>query len=187
MFLLRDDIFPMRVSSNGTVKWIPRVSPTTTCDIDISVFPVDIQHCFINITSWVHSTAELQLVERTTVHYQESVNLDLYTADKSWELVKTSAQIVNQTGGYGIDYHKMVYSFQFRRHERFFWVLLVIPGACLAMLQPLVFLIPPSDQGTKLSYTTTILLAFLFYTSLLSTILPPVFSLDKNHVLGKFL
>ena len=49
------------VTSDGEVTWLTPVFLTGTCEVDVTYFPFDTQHCHLNFTSWSYPMDQLDL------------------------------------------------------------------------------------------------------------------------------
>ena len=67
--------FHLRIYHNGTIRWSFGGIITTSCDIDLTYYPFDQQHCAIELESWQYNKELLTL----ELYPGKSVNLD--TAD----------------------------------------------------------------------------------------------------------
>ncbi|XP_071096264.1 neuronal acetylcholine receptor subunit alpha-9-like [Haliotis cracherodii] len=184
--ILKKEIVPMRVSNRGHVLWIPRLSPTTTCSVDISYFPYDIQHCHINITSWTHANFEVELNPVETAYYTNKVNLDFYPDDKEWFLQHYGVSKQDIIGGHGFDYTNLQYSFVFKRHHPFYKVMLIVPFAVLSLCLCFTYVIP-LKSGEKISFAITTMVAFQLYQVMLSELLPPIAEFTETYTFGEYL
>jgi len=63
------------VQSDGTVLWIPPALFRSSCSIDITQFPFDIQTCQLKFGSWTYDAAS---------RYQYCNNLCLSLVDLRW-------------------------------------------------------------------------------------------------------
>ena len=72
------------VSSNGTVLWIPASIFRSTCSIDITNFPFDVQTCHMKFGSWTYDGYKLDLQ-----FYEDRSEVDItdYMKSNEWYLV----------------------------------------------------------------------------------------------------
>ena len=49
----------VRVSERGEVSYSQRLTVSAPCDLTVSLYPLDLQTCHLNITSFAHLTDQL--------------------------------------------------------------------------------------------------------------------------------
>jgi hypothetical protein len=59
------------VYSNGTVLWVPVVFIKQQCQLDVHNFPMDEQHCKVQIGSWTYDTTEVDVKLWEPVEYNK--------------------------------------------------------------------------------------------------------------------
>jgi hypothetical protein len=65
------------VYNNGTVLWVPSVPLATTCSLELSNFPKDVQKCTMMFGSWVYDKTEIDLHLYREVIYGTPLDLDI--------------------------------------------------------------------------------------------------------------
>ncbi|XP_046582662.1 neuronal acetylcholine receptor subunit alpha-3-like [Haliotis rubra] len=160
---------PLRVFSEGTMLWIPPTRLETSCTIDVSNYPFDVQSCIINITGWTYATDELDL----QIDPDKPITLDLYSHHGEWELTDTSASLNDFDGGFDKQYRDIQYSLTFRRRWQYYGLTLMLPLILSSFLMAGVFAVPV-ESGEKIGYSLTVLLSFTVLLTLISDSLPAI-------------
>ncbi|XP_067660183.1 neuronal acetylcholine receptor subunit alpha-6-like [Haliotis asinina] len=160
---------PLRVFSDGKMLWVPPTRLATSCTIDISNYPFDIQACIINITGWTYATDELDL----QTDPDRPIALDLYSPHGEWELTDTSASLNDFDGGFNKQYRDIQYSLTFRRRWQYYGLTLMLPLILSSFLMTGVFAVPV-ESGEKIGYSLTVLLSFTVLLTLISDSLPAI-------------
>ena len=76
------------VSNSGLVLWIPMSIFKSTCTIDITNFPFDIQTCTMKFGSWTYDGFKLNL---EFYGDQEEVDVTDYIKSNEWDLLDHGA------------------------------------------------------------------------------------------------
>ena len=76
-----DWTIPAQVHFSGQVKWFRPVNFETTCSLDVTNFPFDVQTCVIEIGSWQYSLSELNVSCRN-----HQSDLSSFVSDSLWEI-----------------------------------------------------------------------------------------------------
>lgn len=159
----------LKVGKNGDVTWTHFLWFETQCAIDVKYYPFDSQSCdiefiFLNGDGiWIDSAV---------------VDTDVTEVKDDWIIEKTKSRIINRN-------NKQRAQFKLYIKRKPYRVLLefVLPVVMMAVLDLFTFCIP-CDSGEKISYTTTMYLAFSVYTFILSSYLPES---SDNSVIAIFL
>ncbi|XP_048247128.1 neuronal acetylcholine receptor subunit beta-4-like [Haliotis rufescens] len=170
--IYEDGPIPLRVCNNGTVEWIFRVTPITTCQADITHYPYDTQVCPLEVGEWNHPLDEVDLVPLEFV-------TDSFTTDEEWDLippVSLSRKTIHGIGG--LTFRRIEYYLEFKRNPNWYIPLLIIPVGVLFILLPCVFCLPSLEK--QLNYLLTILLSFTVYFTFVSSRVPSVSSSTCN-------
>ncbi|XP_071096922.1 acetylcholine receptor subunit beta-like 1 [Haliotis cracherodii] len=160
---------PLRVFNDGKMLWIPPTRLETSCTIDISNYPFDVQACIINITGWTYATDELDI----QTDPDKPITLELYSAHGEWELTHTSASLSDFNGGFNKQYRDIQYSLTFRRRWQYYGLTLLLPLILSSFLMTGVFAVPV-ESGEKIGYSLTVLLSFTVLLTLISDSLPAI-------------
>ena len=114
--------------------------------------------------SWTYNSHQVRLKRD-----KKMVNLEDYNPSGIWDIIEAPG-----TYYYFSNENKMelVYTFKIRRKTLFYTVNLIIPTVFLCFLSIFVFYLP-ADEGEKMTFCISILLALIVFLLLVSKILPP--------------
>ncbi len=110
--------------ANGIKWWVPGVKFATTCPVDLTYFPFDLQTCRIKVTNWSFrdSMVNFTLTENT-------IMMDLFQPNGEWDIVSTHAQrevLIYQSNE--TDAPPVVcFSITMRRKPQFYVLNIIIP------------------------------------------------------------
>ncbi|XP_038660160.1 neuronal acetylcholine receptor subunit beta-3-like isoform X2 [Scyliorhinus canicula] len=153
------------VKHNGTVRWTPPASYKSSCTIDVTFFPFDKQNCSMKFGSWTYdgNLVDLILVD-------EDVDRKDFFDNGEWEILNATGMKGRRRDGY-YSYPFITYSFVLRRLPLFYTLFLIVPCLGLSLLTVLVFY-SPSDEGEKLSLSTSVLVSLTVFLLLIEEIIP---------------
>ncbi|XP_029860404.1 neuronal acetylcholine receptor subunit beta-3 isoform X3 [Aquila chrysaetos chrysaetos] len=153
------------VKYNGVVTWTPPASYKSSCTMDVTFFPFDRQNCSMKFGSWTYdgSMVDLILVD-------ENVDRKDFFDNGEWEILNAKGMKGNRKDGL-YSYPFVTYSFVLRRLPLFYTLFLIIPCLGLSFLTVLVFYLP-SDEGEKLSLSTSVLVSLTVFLLVIEEIIP---------------
>ncbi|XP_069633534.1 neuronal acetylcholine receptor subunit beta-3 isoform X3 [Haliaeetus albicilla] len=153
------------VKYNGAVTWTPPASYKSSCTMDVTFFPFDRQNCSMKFGSWTYdgSMVDLILVD-------ENVDRKDFFDNGEWEILNAKGMKGNRKDGL-YSYPFVTYSFVLRRLPLFYTLFLIIPCLGLSFLTVLVFYLP-SDEGEKLSLSTSVLVSLTVFLLVIEEIIP---------------
>ncbi|NXC40494.1 ACHA5 protein, partial [Penelope pileata] len=153
------------VKYDGTIAWTPPANYKSSCTIDVTFFPFDLQNCSMKFGSWTYDGSQVDLI------------LEDYDVDKrdffdngEWEIVTATGSKGNRTDGC-CWYPFVTYSFIIRRLPLFYTLFLIIPCIGLSFLTVLVFYLP-SNEGEKISLCTSVLVSLTVFLLVIEEIIP---------------
>uniref|UniRef100_A0A3B3SPY0 Cholinergic receptor nicotinic beta 3 subunit a n=1 Tax=Paramormyrops kingsleyae TaxID=1676925 RepID=A0A3B3SPY0_9TELE len=153
------------VKFNGTVTWTPPASYKSSCTMDVTFFPFDQQNCSMKFGSWTYDGHMVDLVL-----VDDHVDRKDFFDNGEWEILNaTGARGSRQDGVYSYPY--VTYSFILKRLPLFYTLFLIIPCLGLSFLTVLVFYLP-SDEGEKLSLSTSVLVSLTVFLLVIEDIIP---------------
>ena len=165
------EIFPETnaiVANNGYVLWVIPAMIKSSCKIDITYFPFDLQKCPLKFGSWTYDGFQLDLINLSS-----SGDLSKYIDSGEWDLVGMPAERnVEYYTCCEEPYVDVSYKIIIRRKPMFFTYNLVFPCVLLMGIGILVFCLPP-ESGEKVSLGVTVLLAMTVYQLLIADAIPP--------------
>uniref|UniRef100_A0A8C1F1F6 Cholinergic receptor nicotinic beta 3 subunit a n=1 Tax=Cyprinus carpio carpio TaxID=630221 RepID=A0A8C1F1F6_CYPCA len=153
------------VRFNGTIMWTPPASYKSSCTMDVTFFPFDRQNCSMKFGSWTYDGTMVDLTL-----------LDAYVDRKDffdngeWEILNATGQRGSRRDGI-YSYPYVTYSFILKRLPLFYTLFLIIPCLGLSFLTVLVFYLP-SDEGEKLSLSTSVLVSLTVFLLVIEEIIP---------------
>ncbi|XP_061873817.1 neuronal acetylcholine receptor subunit beta-3 isoform X2 [Colius striatus] len=153
------------VRYNGLVTWTPPASYKSSCTMDVTFFPFDRQNCSMKFGSWTYdgNMVDLVLVD-------ENVDRKDFFDNGEWEILNARGMKGNRKNGLYF-YPFVTYSFVLRRLPLFYTLFLIIPCLGLSFLTVLVFYLP-SDEGEKLSLSTSVLVSLTVFLLVIEEIIP---------------
>lgn len=133
--------------------------------MDVTFFPFDRQNCSMKFGSWTYdgSMVDLILVD-------ENVDRKDFFDNGEWEILNAKGMKGNRKDGL-YSYPFITYSFVLRRLPLFYTLFLIIPCLGLSFLTVLVFYLP-SDEGEKLSLSTSVLVSLTVFLLVIEEIIP---------------
>ncbi|XP_052528162.1 neuronal acetylcholine receptor subunit alpha-5 isoform X1 [Tympanuchus pallidicinctus] len=153
------------VKYDGTIAWTPPANYKSSCTIDVTFFPFDLQNCSMKFGSWTYDGSQVDII------------LEDYDVDKrdffdngEWEIVTATGSKGNRTDGC-CWYPFVTYSFIIRRLPLFYTLFLIIPCIGLSFLTVLVFYLP-SNEGEKISLCTSVLVSLTVFLLVIEEIIP---------------
>nr|KAF6367928.1 cholinergic receptor nicotinic beta 3 subunit [Myotis myotis] len=153
------------VKSNGTVTWTPPASYKSSCTMDVTFFPFDRQNCSMKFGSWTYDGTMVDLVLMN-----ENVDRKDFFDNGEWEILNAKGMKGHRRDGL-YSYPFITYSFVLRRLPLFYTLFLIIPCLGLSFLTVLVFYLP-SDEGEKLSLSTSVLVSLTVFLLVIEEIIP---------------
>ena len=131
----------------------------TTCDVDVTYFPFDTQHCVIELMPFGYTNDQVDLIANP-------LDLSIYSENNVW-IVKST---VAETAYFSVQpYIKITLALE--RRYAFFTLNLFTPVLILAFLNAMVFVLP-ADSGERVGYAITCLLSLSVYMTFASENLP---------------
>ncbi|XP_069429051.1 neuronal acetylcholine receptor subunit beta-3 [Ovis canadensis] len=153
------------VRSDGTVVWTPPASYKSSCTMDVTFFPFDRQNCSMKFGSWTYDGTMVDLVLT-----DENVDRKDFFDNGEWEILNAKGTAGGRRHG-AYWYPFISYSFVLRRLPLFYTLFLIVPCLGLSFLTVLVFYLP-SDEGEKLSLSTSVLVSLTVFLLVIEEIIP---------------
>jgi len=132
------------VSYDGSVLWLPPAIYKSTCSIDITYFPFDIQRCYMKFGSWTYDGFQLDIGFTNNA----SIDTDSYIQSNEWNLVGYPARrnlIYYQ--GLVAPYPDLTFWIYLQRVPMFHKYILVLPCVLLSFLTLVIFWLPPESPA----------------------------------------
>lgn len=155
------DTMNVRVFSNGVANWSPGDVLSSSCSIDVTYYPFDVQTCEMIMMIWGVPKYEVTLLSSAP-----EADYTFFSPHGLWDLKSTSTVAVND--GYFSSYKV---SIKMKRRPTFFLVNVVLPILFMGVLNMFVFILPV-ESGERVSYAITCLLAIAVFLTLVGDNLP---------------
>ncbi|XP_076845588.1 neuronal acetylcholine receptor subunit alpha-5 isoform X1 [Brachyhypopomus gauderio] len=153
------------VKYDGTISWTPPANYKSTCTIDVTFFPFDLQNCSMKFGSWTYDGTQVDIL-------LEDIHVDKrdYFDNGVWEIVTATGSRGLRSDG-TCSYPFITYSFIIRRLPLFYTLFLIVPCIGLSFLTVLVFYLP-SNCGEKISLCTSVLVSLTVFLLVIEEIIP---------------
>ena len=141
---------------------------TTSCQLDISLYPFDRQACGLDFVDWTYDGRFVNLVNSSA-----EIGLDVYKTHGEWDITATESLRFDQFFGSdpGIPFPTVRFVLHLQRKPRYYLINVVAPCVLMSLLAMLVFYLPP-DSGEKVSLGITVLLSFSVFLLLVADNVP---------------
>jgi len=175
-----DGTFPTNVvvTSDGTCTYIPPGIFKSSCQIDITWFPFDDQHCSIKFGSWTYNGFNLDFQAAG-----EEGDTGTYISNGEWELIGLPAkrnEVVYECCPE--PYLDITFTINIRRRTLYYFSNLIVPCLLISSMAILGFTLPP-DSGEKLGLEVTIMLAITIFATIVGDMLPVT---DSTPLIGTY-
>ncbi|XP_048225040.1 neuronal acetylcholine receptor subunit alpha-5-like [Perognathus longimembris pacificus] len=156
------------VRHDGRVSWTRPASYRSSCPMDVTFFPFDLQNCSLRFGSWTYDGSQVELV----LAAREADRAHLFD-NGEWELVSAAGAAGARGGGAGRGggVAGATFALVLRRRPLFYALFLLAPCAGLALLTVAVFYLPASE-GEKLSLSTSVLVSLTVFLLVIAEIIP---------------
>src|SRR5687768_16089855 len=123
------------VDHKGNVIWMPPSIFKSTCEIDITNFPFDIQTCRMKFGSWTYDGSKLDIMLD-----DDPFALGDYVESKEWVLLhEKPIRNVKHYQGLELPYPDLTFFITIRRVAMFHSYILVLPCVLLSFLTLVIF------------------------------------------------
>ncbi|KAK3084538.1 hypothetical protein FSP39_014948 [Pinctada imbricata] len=156
----------VRYYANGLANLNEGEFMETSCDIDVTHYPFDIQDCSIKIIPTSGNFGGEVLLNSS----QNYIDLKYYSPHGEWILKESNVDTARLGNLVSINFNVKL-----ERRSAFIVINLFIPVIILVLLNCMVFLLP-ADSGERIGFAMTCLLALAVYLTLVSESLPNISS-----------
>ena len=153
------------VRYNGTVTWTQPANYKSSCTIDVTFFPFDLQNCSMKFGSWTYDGSQVDII----LEDQDVDRTDFFD-NGEWEIMSAMGSKGNRTDSC-CWYPCITYSFVIKRLPLFYTLFLIIPCIGLSFLTVVVFYLP-SNEGEKISLCTSVLVSLTVFLLVIEEIIP---------------
>lgn len=148
--VLGDSSFMNQTGVN--VLWSHPLDVESKCDVDMTLYPFDVQICYIVVGSWASSRRQLVLVpqpffEESTVHSPE------------FEVRSITFEVRQQyTKGSAETFTEVVYKIQLRRYPHYYMINYILPMEAMTLLTVATMWMSIGNAGPRVNSGTKLLL-----------------------------
>ncbi|XP_033760895.1 acetylcholine receptor subunit beta-like 1 [Pecten maximus] len=157
--------FHADISSTGNVSWVVGKLILSSCDVDMTQFPMDTQVCDIILMPWGYGANEVALYALVN-----TMNMAFVSPNGEWNIDKT---LVTEIDTYKPNSSALTVQLTLSRKSTYFIMSLILPMNLLGFLTPFVFFIPASS-GDRISYSVTMFLSLAVYMTIVTDDIPKV-------------
>lgn len=174
--------FRVSIMYDGSVMWIPSYRWTTSCTVDLTIFPLDTQVCSVVFMAWLTPISnDMKFVpsepskNRTSSTSTTPVLTGLYSENEQWAL--TDSHSWDFAGGVAVgqDYNSTItvaaFTVQLTRQPLYYIVNLIIPSLAINLMAMFIFYLP-IESGEKVSFGITMLLSYTLLLLMINDITP---------------
>ncbi|XP_033759911.1 neuronal acetylcholine receptor subunit non-alpha-3-like isoform X2 [Pecten maximus] len=148
----------LTVSSTGLVNYVPIKTISFYCPLDLSKFPYDTQTCVLKIGAWSHSSSYQNMTYYGKTEPRELFLDESQGGHPQWTIDKAVAYIQRIKYVCCPDaFVNLAVNITVTRVASYYRLALVGPSVFLAILIPVVFLLPP-DQTSRTNYGMILLM-----------------------------
>ena len=156
---ISDDNFRLIVDSDGEVDWYLVKVLQSSCAIDISRFPFDIQECKIELGSWSYDKAALDL----RLFQTDGIQNSQYLESAQWNLASIRSKVnLVKFRCCPTPYTVVVYTLKFERKALYYVMTIIFPSMVLSLLACISFIFPP-ESGERVSLVISVLLGLFVF------------------------
>ncbi|WAR09727.1 ACHB-like protein [Mya arenaria] len=169
----------VRLNSAGTARWTPGGVFETSCEADITYYPLDTQTCSIVLTTWSYTSNEI-----TLSFDDDPFILDNFSENGEWELLETSntSESAGRSKSESYTYDRLYFTMKLRRRPLYHILNTIFPVILMSCLIVFVFKLPPeSGERVGMSLTATYLTIILMLSTLSVIFTIVVLDIYFNH------
>ncbi|KAL9973610.1 hypothetical protein ACROYT_G020088 [Oculina patagonica] len=161
--------------SNGTCTWNSPANFESSCDVEISSFPFDVQNCSLLFGSATYGSELLNIHSMKPGDKNENVRKNFNNRNGEWEIENVQEEIyikeMEQPANSAQKYSFAKYTLEIKRKPMYYIMLLIIPCILCTMLVLMSFAIPP-ENGERIGFCSTIMISVSVYLLIMADMLP---------------
>ncbi|CAO4369386.1 unnamed protein product [Caenorhabditis nigoni] len=158
----------LRIDSDGTVYTSQRLTVTATCPMDLKLFPMDSQHCKLEIESYGYSILDIVYVS----HEKKSVSTESYELP---QFVLQSIKVVNQTQKLSSgEYSRLCWFFLFKRNIGFYIIQIYLPSVLIVVISWVSFWLSRDATPARVALGVTTVLTMTTLMTMTNSAMPKV-------------
>ncbi|ELT91506.1 hypothetical protein CAPTEDRAFT_222058 [Capitella teleta] len=178
--LALDSDFRVIIYFDGTVMWVPSFRWPTTCNVDLTLFPVDIQLCGVSFMAWLNSmdgsmTFQNDESARGTQTENVTVLTGFLTENEQWTVMDSRVSdfddLIDSGKGEMVHITSMSFALLLRRQPTYYIVHIIVPCLTISLVSMFMFYLP-IESGEKVSFGITVLLSYTLLLLMINDITP---------------
>ncbi|XP_066270654.1 neuronal acetylcholine receptor subunit alpha-10-like [Branchiostoma lanceolatum] len=155
------------VDHNGSVQWLYPITLRSSCLMDVSLFPYDVQSCPLKFSSWAYDGLAVDIVNISSTGDSEN-----FIKNEEWDLVSfAAAKNIQYYNCCTQPYPDVTFTIEIARKALYYNYYVLAPCIIIVIISLLGFCLPP-DSGEKLSLSITMLLSLVVFMQLVADSLP---------------
>ncbi|XP_019622605.1 PREDICTED: neuronal acetylcholine receptor subunit alpha-9-like [Branchiostoma belcheri] len=155
------------VNHNGSVQWLYPITLKSSCLMDVSLFPYDVQSCPLKFSSWAYDGLAVDIVNTSATGDSEN-----FIQNEEWDLVSfAAAKNIQYYNCCTQPYPDVTFTIEIARKALYYNYYVLAPCIIIVIISLLGFCLPP-DSGEKLSLSITMLLSLVVFMQLVADSLP---------------
>jgi len=165
------------ISDSGFVHFVPKLIVTSSCRMDVTWFPFDMQTCVLTIASWTYSAVLLDA-------QLGPVDMEQYIENGKWAVLDfKGARVSKVYPSDPVPYVSIEFTLVIKRRVLYYFFNLIVPCGLIGFLALLGFTIPP-DSGEKLTLGVTVLFSLIVFLNMIGETMPA--NSDSIPLLGTY-
>uniref|UniRef100_A0A1A9WKY0 Neurotransmitter-gated ion-channel ligand-binding domain-containing protein n=1 Tax=Glossina brevipalpis TaxID=37001 RepID=A0A1A9WKY0_9MUSC len=148
---------------DGKFIWVPPVLYTAYCNLNLKLWPYDVQVCRLKIGSWT-----LTSIDSSFLNFKETMDYKDIVESSEWEIIDARLEYLMN------DYYNYIeYTFQLERRSSMYTAVIFTPASCIVLLTLSSFWLPV-QMGEKILLNGVMIVTvagFLMYFAQLLPIL----------------
>ena len=157
------------ISYNGLILWMPQAIYRSSCEINVSSFPFDVQTCELKFGSWTYDGYKMDLQILVDEDKDpDKIDLSEYVESNSWKIIKAPAKKrVQHYTCCPEPFVDLAFTLVFQRRATFYNYILILPCILLTSITLVLFWIPPeSPAKLMLGESPSLLIHWILFESI---------------------
>ncbi|XP_025022310.1 5-hydroxytryptamine receptor 3A-like [Python bivittatus] len=160
----------VEITSDGFITSAQAHQLTSSCNLDVHMFPFDEQKCSLTLSSSLHSEKELKMKNIKTSNKTNQDSYKYYLTSGEWKFEKVI--IVEQTLFYKfMNFSTVIYEIVMKRRSILHELVLILPTFVLFLLD-MAISYAFASPAEKIAFKVTMILQVLFLSMMLNDKLP---------------
>ncbi|XP_031575360.1 gamma-aminobutyric acid receptor subunit rho-2-like [Actinia tenebrosa] len=157
---------------DGKIYYSTRITLTASCEMNLSMFPMDTQVCLLKIESYAYTIEDV--VYNWRVRGKEDSSIEVYAAEMAqfdMKSIQTSKRESSNSKG---SFDSLHIKFKFKRRSSYFFVQHYIPSSFIVFISWLSFWINKNAVPARVSLTVTCILSTMVLFESINSSLPRI-------------